>query len=132
MIEAVIELVFQIAIEVLLQAAAAFGWESVRQAVRRGPQRNPLLPAVGQMLMGAVAGGISVWLVPTRLTEASLFPGISVILSPLVNGLIMDELGDRWSSRGRERPALFNFRAGACFAFGMALVRFLYFRMNAV
>ena len=32
-----------------------------------------------------------------------------------------------WERRGRERPALFSFRAGAICAFGMALVRFSYF-----
>ena len=36
----------------------------------------------------------------------------------------MHWIGEFWSDRGRDRPALFAFGAGALFAFGMALVRF--------
>lgn len=131
MLEAVVGLILQIVFEVfgylLFEVAAALGWESLKQALRRDRYVNPVLATLGQVLIGAAAGGLSLLAVPSRLTEATLFPGVSVILSPLVTGLAMDELGDRWVGRGKEPPALFNFRAGASFAFGMAVVRFLYF-----
>ena len=38
----------------------------------------------------------------------------------------MHSLGEFWRERGRDRPILFSFRAGALFAFGMALVPFVY------
>ena len=66
-------------------------------------------------------------MLPTRVIAGRRpFRGVSLLLSPLGTGLAMHILGEFWSNRGKERPALFSFRAGAAFAFGMALVRFLY------
>ena len=136
MLEALFGLVLEIVLEVLgqllFEGAAALGWESLKEALRRNRRVNPVLASVGQWVLGAAAGGVSLLVLPARLTEGALFPGISLLLSPLATGLIMDELGDRWIARGKQPPALFNFRAGASFAFGMALVRFLYFRMQVV
>ena len=53
-------------------------------------------------------------------------PGLSLIVSPLVTGLVMQTIGDMVADRDGDRPVLFSFRAGAIFAFGMALVRFAY------
>jgi hypothetical protein len=76
--------------------------------------------------MGCIAGVLSLLLFGRRLTRPGLFPGISLIVSPLGTGLVMHWLGEFWRERGKDRPALFTFRAGAIFAFGMALLRFLY------
>jgi hypothetical protein len=54
-------------------------------------------------------------------------PGLSLVLAPIGTGVVaMHGLGEFWLRRGMDRPALFSFRAGAIFAFGMALVRFVY------
>lgn len=42
----------------------------------------------------------------------------------------MQRLGDLWEERGKPRPVLFWFRAGAVFAFGMALARFVYIELD--
>jgi hypothetical protein len=81
----------------------------------------------GHFLTGGIAGALSLLLYANRVTRDALFPGISLILSPLGTGLAMQWLGDRWRE-DTQRPVLFTFRGGATFAFGMALVRFLYMR----
>ena len=77
--------------------------------------------------MGLIAGLLSLVVLGTRVTPRAVFPGVSLVLSPLVCGLAMHWLGEFWEAREQDRPVLFTFRAGAIFAFGMALVRFLYF-----
>lgn len=78
--------------------------------------------------MGVCAGGLSVLIFGRRLVAPGPIPGLSLVASPLATGLAMHWLGELVEGRGRERPALFSFSAGAIFAFGMALVRFLYLR----
>jgi hypothetical protein len=82
--------------------------------------------------MGLVAGVLSLLLFGSRLTQRGPIPGLSLVASPLGTGLAMHWLGEFWREREKDRPALFTFRAGAIFAFGMALVRFLYFERQAL
>jgi hypothetical protein len=49
---------------------------------------------------------------------------------PLGTGVAMHWIGEFWVQRQKDRPALFSFRAGALFAFGMALVRFIYLELG--
>jgi hypothetical protein len=81
--------------------------------------------------MGLCAGIFSLLLFGRRLIARSPIPGLSLILSPIVTGIAMDRIGEFWRERGRDRPALFSFRAGAVFAFGMALVRFVYLEVGS-
>jgi hypothetical protein len=127
----IFELLVQFVVEVfgqlLFEVAIAFGWESVRDSVRSRERASPLLAASGHFLTGCIAGVLSLLLYRERVTQDALFPGISLILSPLGTGLVMQWLGDRWGDE-KQRPMLFTFQGGATFAFGMALVRFLYMR----
>jgi hypothetical protein len=102
------------------------GWEWLKPSERPHRVITPVLAATGYFVMGICAGILSLFIVPRRLVSDSLLPGVSLMLAPLGTGLAMHWLGERWRDRGREPPALFSFRAGAIFAFGMALVRFVY------
>jgi hypothetical protein len=105
----------------------SLGFESLADSLRRENTSRPWLAGIGHLIMGLSAGAISVAVLPTRLTPRSPWPGISLILSPIGTGIVMYALGELWRNRDdKPRPALFTFRGGAIFAFGMALVRFLY------
>jgi hypothetical protein len=127
---AVLEFLFQIVVEVigqiLFEVLFGVGSESLKHSGRRGGRSHPALAAIGHFLMGMIAGGVSLLLFNERLLAPSAFPGLSLLLSPLGTGAAMHVLGARWE-HDDERPRLFSFRAGAIFAFGMALVRFSYF-----
>jgi hypothetical protein len=77
------------------------------------------------LLLGVCAGVLSVLIFRRRLMPYSPLPGLSLALSPIATGIAMHWIGEFWSDRGRGRPPLFTFGAGALFAFGMALVRFV-------
>lgn len=126
MIELIFELFLEILAQIVFELFTSFGWESLKKPKTPERKRRPLFADAAQFLMGVAAGVLSLFLFPARLTQRILFPGISLILSPLGTGLAMHWLGEAWEQRGRRRPALFHFRAGALFALGMALVRFVY------
>ena len=112
--------------QVLFEILASFGWESVKDSTRREREATPILAATGHLLLGAIAGILSLLIVPQRLAPHSPLPGLSLLLSPIGSGIAMHWLGEFWRERGKDRPVLFSFRAGALFAFGMAVVRFVY------
>ena len=80
--------------------------------------------------MGLVAGVVSLVLIRRRLMPPTRVPGLSLVLSPIGTGMAMHWIGEFWRERGRDRPTLFSFRTGDIFAFGMALVRFVYLELG--
>ena len=52
--------------------------------------------------------------------------GLSLLISPPVNGLLSDAFGAWRERHGRSRSYLATFWGGALFAFGMAGARFLF------
>ena len=99
-------------------------------ASRRKRESTAALAAPGHFLMGAGAGIVSLLIVGRRLTSHSPLPGLSLFLSPLGTGLAMRWIGEFWREREMDGPGLFSFQAGAIFAFGMALVRFVYLELH--
>lgn len=132
MFDFLFELLIQIVIEgvgqILIEGVFGLGLEAVVDSLQRESESRPILAAIGHMLLGALAGVISLLAVPHRLAPRSPVPGLSVVLSPLANGIIMHAIGRRWDDRPNDRPAPFTFRAGVLFAFAMALVRFVWLR----
>ena len=127
MIEFLFELFLEILGQIVCELLTGFGWEALGNSLPTERKPRPWLASVGFFLMGLAAGLLSLLLFPIRVTQRVLFAGVSLILSPLGTGLAMQWLGDVMEQRGGKRPVLFTFRAGAIFAFGMALVRFVYF-----
>ena len=99
-------------------------------ASRRKRESTAALAAPGHFLMGAGAGIVSLLIVGRRLTPHSPLSGLSLFLSPLGTGLAMHWIGEFWREREMDRPGLFSFQAGAIFALGMALVRFVYLELH--
>ena len=129
--ELLLQIVLEIVGQVLFEFIAAFGWESLKDSTRRERESTPVLSGTGHLLLGLFAGILSLFIVPRRLTPHSPLPGVSLVLSPIGTGIVMHWIGEFWRERGgRDRPILFSFRAGAIFAFGMALVRFVYVELG--
>lgn len=79
-------------------------------------------------MFGAAIGWVTTLVLPGRVILSGGLPGSSLILSPVLSGMLMDAYG-RWrASRGATRSKIATFWGGALFAFGMALVRFLLVR----
>ena len=118
----------QILAELLLQAVFELLFELGLHAVRepfRFPKRNPLIAAIGYLIIGATAGALSLLLYPTLFVASLAGQIANLIVTPAILGFVMAGVG-AW--RRKRDEALFRidkFAYGYVFAFAMALSRFL-------
>lgn len=118
-------MLLELIVEVVAEIVLAFGWEGLAHAMRRRQNVNPVVAGLGYAIVGTLTGGLSILILPRRLLPAGGVKGASLVLTPLVTGLVMKTYGDFRRQRGHPTTGLATFWGGAIFAFSMALVRFL-------
>lgn len=126
--------VLEVFLEVFLEAAFEFAAESLGALILRGLAtifdtsefRNPFVACIGYVFLGGVAGGLSLFLFPHPLVHHSRIPGVSVVVSPILAGFGMSLLGRTLRKRNKKVMQIETFGYGFAFAFGMALVRFIF------
>jgi hypothetical protein len=123
-IELLIELAAQLVFQGLGELVVEGGVRVLDAPFGRRDRRHPIVAGISLLVLGAVFGEISYWVWPYRVVASSPYPGLSLLISPVVNGLLTEALG-RWrANHDRPRTYLSTFWGGALFAFGMAGVRF--------
>lgn len=122
------EIVIQLVAEILIE----LGYGSIGASLRSRSKAHPAMAAVGVVLLGGLAGVLSSLIWPTLILRPGPVPGMSLLISPLINGLVMDRYGEWRERHGRERSFVATFWGGALFAFSMALVRFLWVGKSAL
>ena len=129
MIEFIAEVLLSVLWEGLLQLVGEvlveLGWRTAGEPFRQRGRAHPVVAGLGLLLMGAAMGFLLSLAFPTRLVAGTAVPGISLVVSPILAGLVMDRYGHWRESRGVEPSYTATFWGGAVFAFGMALARFL-------
>ena len=121
-LEILVEVLFQIAAE----AVTARAVRAVRKEAGGSEPFHPVLAGAGYLVLGAVCGVASVLIYPHPFFHPSRIHGISLVVSPVVTGLVMWRVGlvrRRW---GRDVLPLESFGYGFTFALGVAVMRFLY------
>jgi hypothetical protein len=87
-----------------------------------------LLAPLKYLALGAVLGGLSIWLYPSRAFRHRRIPGISLLIAPLVGGAVMWWWRQLRESTGHVVTSLATFWGGAALLFGYALVRLMWAR----
>ena len=123
-VEILIEVFFQVAIE----AVVAFVSRCLRNIFSESKVISPVLAAVGYLLLGVIFGVVSVFAIPHPIIRPSKIHGISLIVSPVITGLIMSQAGVQLRRNGKKTVRIESFAYGFTFAFGIAIVRFLWLR----
>lgn len=125
-------MIVEFLVELLLEA---FGQGLIELAVEaigrltggvfgRRDRTHPAVSGVGLLLLGVCIGGVSAFVWPARLFPLGPLPGLSVLISPSLNGLAAEWIG-RWQERrGKPRSAMATFWGGGLFALGFAATRF--------
>ena len=116
----VVELVLLLIAELL----AELGLWTVDETLRDLKRQPGKLVWLGYVLLGSLAGGLSVVLLPNRLIPTSGTYGLSLLLAPLATGFIMGAWGEHREVYRKKVGSLMTFRAGFLFALSMAAVRF--------
>ncbi|MCU0241035.1 MAG: hypothetical protein MUF51_01275 [Vicinamibacteria bacterium] len=122
-------LILQFLLEVLMQVVFEMLTESGLAALKAEFERhNRSLPVamLGYFFLGAGIGGLSLLIWPSRLLKPGPIPGLSLILVPLAVGAAMQAWGRYRRAKGHDSTNLATLPGGAAFAFGTALVRFLW------
>jgi hypothetical protein len=94
---------------------------------KRSPKPiSPSLAAIGYLGWGALAGAISLLILPQHFISTTWLRITNLFLTPLLAGFAMAKLESWRRNRQQELIRLDSFAYGFCFAFGMALVRHMW------
>ena len=126
LLSGVAELLLEVIFELASEAFTALIIRSVRNLVGESRAINPLLAGTCYFLLGTACGVGSVFAFPHPLVHPSRVHGISVVITPLVTGLIMSKIGLMRRRKGRDSVQLESFGYGFTFALGLAIVRFAF------
>jgi hypothetical protein len=79
-------------------------------------------------LLGCLVAALSLLIWPECFFHPGAIPGLSLIASPLLAGLVMRLYGNYRRENNRLATKIATFGGGAALAFGFALVRFIWAR----
>jgi hypothetical protein len=87
---------------------------------------NRVLALANYLLLGALAGGLSLLIFPHPLVHPSRLHGINLLVSPIATGLAMSLVGSILGRQGKSVAQIESFGYGFALAFGIALIRYLF------
>jgi hypothetical protein len=121
--EIIFEIVFELLLQVVFEAIASSGVH-LFSGTKPAKPVNPFLAGVGYFLLGAMAGGLSLWIFPGLFIAAGWMRTANLVVTPVLAGAAMAAIG-RWRSKhDKEILRIDRFAYGYLFALAMALVRF--------
>jgi hypothetical protein len=118
--ETLLQLVFQVLAEVGMHS-----FHGMRDHDGTRPAVDPWLAGVGYLLLGTVAGGISLWIKPDLFLASSTLRLLNLVATPLAAGLVTVALGAWRRRRDQALIRLDRFVYGFIFAFGMGATRYI-------
>jgi hypothetical protein len=126
LLSAIFEILAEVFIQVIFEAIISLISRSIRNLVEESETVSPILAAVGYLLLGFMCGGVSIFIFPHPLIHPSKIHGISLLISPVLTGLVMAQMGLLRQRKDQKAVRIESFWYGFTFAFGIALVRFLF------
>lgn len=121
-----LELLLELVIEVVFELSVGLGWTALLESLSDERRAHRILGSLQHFLIGIVAGAVSLLVYSHRLVPFRFVTGASLLMAPLGAGAIMELQGRLLLARGYVRLALFTFKGGFWFAFGVALLRFAF------
>lgn len=124
----IFEFLGEFVLQFVLEALFELGVHAFRRqggAARREPL-SPLLAAVCYVFAGAVAGFVSLLVMPAPFITSFFGRVANLLLMPFAAGTAMSLMGAWRRRRGEDIVRIDRFWYGFAFAFAMALVRFMY------
>jgi hypothetical protein len=121
-VEIIFELLFELLFQIVAQVLLEFGVHAVAEPFHKKP--NPLVAALGCVLVGLVVGGISLGVFPSYLLKAPGWQWVNLAATPIVAGICAALLGWWRMRKGQSVLRIDTFSYGYLFALTVALVRF--------
>ena len=126
-LSALAELLLELLFEVFLEAIVGLIVRAVRSLFSNATL-SPTLAAAFYLLLGGAFGAASLVLFPHPIFHPSKLHGISLLISPVLTGLVMSQVGILLRRRGRESVRIESFGYGFAFALELAMIRLIFAR----
>jgi hypothetical protein len=123
---ALLQVLGELVLQIVLEALAELGLHSLREPFRRPQPLHPVLASIGYGILGAGAGALSLWLLPSLFITAEWLRIANLLITPVAAGGVMGIFGAWRRRRNQELIRLDRFSYGFLFAFAMALVRLVW------
>ena len=124
MFEILLQFLGEIGIQLVMELLAELGLHSVEDTLKR--PRHPVWSTIGFAICGAMAGGISLLILPASPIADIELRRVNLIVTPLVAGGAMALIGRRKERRGIRTNRLDRFGYAFAFALAMAAVRYVW------
>lgn len=126
--EFIFEILFGFIGELLLQAICELLAELGLRSMVDGQtaRRHPVLSFLGNLLLGAVAGGLSLLIFREHLIKTAWLRVAVLFVIPPLAGLMMSAFGKWQEKQGGVSSTLGRFWNGLAFALSMGLIRFFF------
>lgn len=121
-----LELVAESILEFAAEAIFDLAFRLFAAFVEISEFKNSALAFAVYALLGAATGGLSLLFFPHPILHPSRLHGISLLLSPILTGLGMRQIGLLLRTKNRSVLQIESFWTGFAFALGMALARFCF------
>ena len=125
-LEAILQILFEFVLQLLAELFGEIGFQSFADVFKRRRIQNPWVASVSYFLLGSAVGGVSLLIFKSTMIHSPVIRMVNLFLTPILIGCVMLLIGRLRQKKGRELVRLDRFGYGFLFAFGMALVRFLY------
>lgn len=119
------EMFFDVLLQLIAEQMVALIVRSLKNVVEESRAIHPILAGFGYLILGVGCGSVSIFLFPHPFVHRSRIHGISVLISPVITGLIMAQAGLIRRRKDMNAVRIESFWYGYAFALGMAFVRFL-------
>src|SRR5579859_3829768 len=117
-----VELLAEVLLQLLAESSARAVIRSNRKVAKASEHIHPALAAVGYLAVGVIFGGVSVLVFPHPIFHPSKFHGMSLVISPLLTGLLMSQIGIARRRKGKDTIRIESFGYGFACALGVALM----------
>src|SRR3569833_1389644 len=122
LLEALFQIVGEFVLQILFEAVAELGFHSLKETFKKSG--SPAFSTIGFFLWGLAAGGISLPIFPQSFISSQKLRVLNLIVTPLVAGETMRQVGKLRERRGQTLVKLDRFFFAFAFALAMALVRY--------
>jgi hypothetical protein len=128
LLSGIVEILLEVFFQVAIEAVVALVSRCIKNMLSESDVVSPVFAAAYYLLLGAIFGAVSVFIIPHPILRPARIHGISLIVSPLITGLIMSQVGVLLRRNGKKTVRIESFAYGFTFALGVAAVRFAYLR----
>ena len=125
-LEVILQCFFEFVLQLIAEVLGEVGSRSCENWFKQKRIQNPWLAGAGYLLLGVAIGAISLIIFKNSFIQSPAIRLANLFLTPALVGGAMAFIGWLRSKNDQELVRLDRFGYGFLFAFGMALVRYIY------